>query len=137
MKLRGRTKPTEQRLRHAVEAAGGAVEMRVSALLLPHGVKTPSTDALAGLEQSLTEAGLIVTPPLGGCGWDDLVSVALSNGHVVEQPSNGEVGAEEPETIQEPVPDEEPANTELSEEEAMKDAASLVTEPTEQPEGEV
>src|SRR5690242_16826897 len=149
MKLLGRNKPPEQRLRQAVEAAGGAVEMRVSALLRPHGVRTPSPDAMAGLGKALEEAGLTVTPSLDGCGWDDVVSVAVTNGHVVEQPTNGAVVHDEPEAIEEqeieeqetvdepeateqpeqPEAKEEPESSELSEEEAMEDAASLMKEP--------
>src|SRR2546425_13074556 len=93
MKLRSRTKLPEQRLRRTVEAAGGVMEMRLSALLRPHGVKTPSADAVATLEQSLTEAGLTVSPPLAGCAWDDVISVAVTNGHAPD----AEAPVEEPE----------------------------------------
>src|SRR4051794_40411379 len=99
MKLLSRSKVLEQRLRHEVEAAGGVVEMRVSALMRPHGVKTPSDNAVATLDKWLTAAGLTVDPPLRGRAWDDVISVALTNGHgadasVVEEPAEEQYAGE-------------------------------------------
>src|SRR5207244_3490991 len=127
--------------RRTVEAAGGVMEMRLSALLRPHGVKTPSADAVATLDRSLTEAGLTVTPALAGCAWDDVISVAVTNGHAPD----AEAPAEEPEvaveldeavelygTQEQEVPEEPEAaqaveDVEQLEVEAMDEAAALAT----------
>src|SRR5207244_7993872 len=109
--------------------------------ICPHGVKTPSADAVATLDRSLTEAGLTVTPALAGCAWDDVISVAVTNGHAPD----AEAPAEEPEvaveldeaveldgTQEQEVPRSEEAaqaveDVEQLEVEAMDEAAALAT----------
>src|SRR4051795_513721 len=76
MKLLGRNKAPE-RLRASVDAAGGSVEMRVSAILRPLGFNSTAPLAVAAREQVLERAGLVATPPIAGTGWDDAVTVSV------------------------------------------------------------
>src|SRR3954452_25635816 len=75
MKLLGRNRTPEQRLREAVEASDSGLEMRVSALLRPYGYMSPTPASLERVEKALESVGLIAEPSIRGRSWDEHVVV--------------------------------------------------------------
>src|SRR3954453_737242 len=119
MKLLGRNK-LPARLRESVEAAGGSVEMQVSALLRPIGFSSPTPLALAAAEQVIEQAGLVSEPPVPQSGWDDMVVLSFPA-------ANDETRAHEALPAEEDAmshPQEEPVEAEVE-----QDQATVLPEP--------
>src|SRR5690242_14674137 len=125
MKLLGRNKAPE-RLRASVDAAGGSVEMRVSAILRPLGFNSTAPLAIAAGEQVLERAGLTATPPIGECGWDDAVTVAVPES---AQPARPIIDEQEDPVSEQIVEVEEPAQDDAV---AAAAAEIVAEEPTAQ-----
>src|SRR5689334_10532499 len=125
MKLLGRNKAPE-RLRASVDAAGGSVEMRVSAILRPLGFNSTAPLAIAAGEQVLERAGLVAMPPIAESGWDDAVTVAVSA--QTEQYEPAPVIEEQEEPVSEQIAEVE----EMAQDDAIAAAAAEIVaeEPT-------
>src|SRR4051794_33191899 len=96
MKLLGRANRTDQSLREAVDAAGGALDIRVSQLMRNHGFATPTPNATAHVEDALSRGGLRAVPPLPGLRWDESVRVVVNG---VEQELEEPTAPEEIEQV--------------------------------------
>src|SRR4051795_900063 len=120
MKLLGRNK-LPGRLRESVEAAGGSVEMQVSALLRPIGFSSPTPLALAAAEQVIAQAGLVCRPPVTQSGWSDTVVVSFPAQGTIDETRAHEVLPTERDAM--PY-EEEPAETD-----AQQEQVTLLPEP--------
>src|SRR3954447_1746037 len=122
MKLLGRNRTPEQRLREAVEASDSGLEMRVSALLRPYGYMSPTPASLERVEKALESVGLIAEPSIRGRSWDEHV--------VVRRTSAGETPTATRERVVPPPPPPNPADVvplEQSIDEAVTLAQATVT----------
>src|SRR4051794_19175949 len=102
MKILGRNRTPEDRLREAVEAGQGAIEMRASDLLRAHGLDKPTAAAGEHVHSALLTAGLVVRPPLQP-GYSEETVQVVRQGAVV---GNGQ-RVPEPEPVVETDPDVE------------------------------
>src|SRR3954470_11558191 len=86
MKLIARSRTSARRLRQSVDSAGGSVEMRVSAIMRPLKLSSPTAVAVEQAEAVLKDAGLYVDGGLAGHAWDDIVAVRAIAGAPAPQP---------------------------------------------------
>src|SRR3954465_4874071 len=105
MKLLGRSRQTDQSLKEAVDAAGGALDIRVSQLMRNHGFTTPAPNATAHVERALSRAGLRAVPPLPGRRWDESIRVVVNGAEATVAPTADEV---QPEADVQPEPEMQP-----------------------------
>src|SRR4051812_29255467 len=116
MKLLGRNRTPEQRLREAVEASDSGLEMRVSALLRPYGYMSPTPASLERVEKALQSVGLTAEPSIRGRSWDEHV--------VVRRASAGETPTATREQVTPPPPPPNPADV-VPLEQSIDDAVTL------------
>src|SRR4051794_9027893 len=116
MKLLGRSRSPDQRLREAVDT-GGSVSLRVSDLLRARGQTSPTAGSLGRVSRGLHSVGLAAEPPLDGVAWDQVVTVRRADA----QPTAVRA-------VPDPMPGDQPF------EDAVDEAVTLAQRPESEPE---